>query len=660
VARFESSSNRDGISDARWIDNRHISFIGEGPGEAPQVYILDVQTRRQKKLTSDLQGVVAYDISRDQKKAVYYANWGGDEAETKYKEDHGFAVSDELLSDLVNGNWRHPTLVYQIYIRNLATGTVRAVHAIPFQFFPIRLHIWLSPDGRYAITEQAPFNVLSAWESYDDRYVKRLAGAAQAKTSNYRPLGLTELMLVNIETAEITPLVHAPSSVGSSVVNVIWSSDSNSAILSAIFLPLDGSDPGELARRRAHPVIAEVSVPPGSVRRIIDVPTDVWLTMKPGSSPDTFLINGFKMEGGDFTEALANRHFLRHGDGWIEDKSFVEDDPGSNIQVKQTLNHWPMLVVIDHVTNQEKVIFDPNPQLNSYRFAKEEVIHWKGKRGESQMGGLYYPADYTPGSRYPLVIQTHGFSPDFFFPDGPYTTAFAAQALANKGIAVLQLGGGPLYAASKQTIDLGPVRLSQLESAIDYLDEMGLIDRSRVGLVGFSVTGFQVIYALAHSKYHFAVATSAEGNDQGYWTYVLRGNSPVGHAQDEAPYGGPPWNGNWQIWMKDSISFNYDKVQTPLRLESESNDSGEVIWAWEPFVALRRLNKPVELLYVAHGEHPVVKPWDRIASQQGNVDWLSYWLKGEEDPDPAKADQYARWHELKKLQDAQDTKPSIR
>ncbi len=27
-----------------------------------------------------------------------------------------------------------------------------------------------------------------------------------------------------------------------------------------------------------------------------------------------------------------------------------------------------------------------------------------------------------------------------------------------------------------------------------------------------------------------------------------------------------------------------------------------------------------------------------------------FWLKDEEDPDRAKADQYARWHDLRKLQ----------
>jgi hypothetical protein len=32
------------------------------------------------------------------------------------------------------------------------------------------------------------------------------------------------------------------------------------------------------------------------------------------------------------------------------------------------------------------------------------------------------------------------------------------------------------------------------------------------------------------------------------------------------------------------------------------------------------------------------------------VDWYSFWLKGEEDPEPAKVEQYKRWRELRKLQ----------
>jgi hypothetical protein len=43
----------------------------------------------------------------------------------------------------------------------------------------------------------------------------------------------------------------------------------------------------------------------------------------------------------------------------------------------------------------------------------------------------------------------------------------------------------------------------------------------------------------------------------------------------------------------------------------------------------------------------------RQYAMQRNVDWYRFWLKGEEDPDPSKAEQYKRWRELRKLQDAQ-------
>jgi len=32
-----------------------------------------------------------------------------------------------------------------------------------------------------------------------------------------------------------------------------------------------------------------------------------------------------------------------------------------------------------------------------------------------------------------------------------------------------------------------------------------------------------------------------------------------------------------------------------------------------------------------------------VAAETTNVDWFRFWLKGEQDPDPGKVDQYVRW-----------------
>jgi hypothetical protein len=85
----------------------------------------------------------------------------------------------------------------------------------------------------------------------------------------------------------------------------------------------------------------------------------------------------------------------------------------------------------------------------------------------------------------------------------------------------------------------------------------------------------------------------------------------------------------------------------------EANDAMSLLFEWEWFAGLSYLKKPVDLIYLPDGDHVLQKPWDRIISQQGNVDWFRFWLQGYEDANPAKAAQYRRWEELRKLQEAE-------
>jgi dipeptidyl aminopeptidase/acylaminoacyl peptidase len=399
-------------------------------------------------------------------------------------------------------------------------------------------------------------------------------------------------------------------------------------------------------------------IPDLSFRRVSDRPEQAgWYNLRPGNSPGTFVVEGFQLQESGSSKTGPARQYRRVGQQWIEDEAYVERSSAAQIRISEATDRWPKLVNIDPATQKEAVILDPNPQFRNLRFGREEIIRWTGNLGEPQVGGLLYPPDYTAGKKYPLVIQTYVLVENAFLLDGPMTTAYAAQAIVNHDVFLLQLPHGSLYSKTVGTPNFGKAELSQIDSAVDYLDNLGLVDTQLVGLIGFSMKGYQVTYALAHSKHHFAAATSAEGNDWGYWSYVEGGNSARWATQSEAAYGGPPWSGNWSKWMEESITFNFDKIHTPLRLESDMNDYGAVIAEWEKFIALKRLRRPVELIYVSHGFHPVVRPWDRMTSQQGNVDWLMFWLKGEEDRDPAKAEQYTRWHELRKLQENDNANP---
>jgi len=90
-----------------------------------------------------------------------------------------------------------------------------------------------------------------------------------------------------------------------------------------------------------------------------------------------------------------------------------------------------------------------------------------------------------------------------------------------------------------------------------------------------------------------------------------------------------------------------DQVQAPVRIQAIGPISLLQEWNW--FSGLFGLGKPVEMVYLPDGTHLLEKPWEQMVSEQGDVDWFCFWLRGEEDADPAKAEQYKRWRELRGL-----------
>ena len=83
---------------------------------------------------------------------------------------------------------------------------------------------------------------------------------------------------------------------------------------------------------------------------------------------------------------------------------------------------------------------------------------------------------------------------------------------------------------------------------------------------------------------------------------------------------------------------------------------GSLLAMWEPYAGLRYLHKPTDLVLLNTDEHVLTNPAMRMVSQGGSVDWFRFWLQGYEDPDPAKAAQYKRWRELRKLQEKSEAK----
>jgi hypothetical protein len=164
-------------------------------------------------------------------------------------------------------------------------------------------------------------------------------------------------------------------------------------------------------------------------------------------------------------------------------------------------------------------------------------------------------------------------------------------------------------------------------------------------VVGFSWTCWYAVNALIQDPKLFAAATIADGLDNSYMQYLIFGVGSPLRRQMERIRGTSPFGDGLKKWVEEAPGFHLDQVQAPVRIEAIN--PGSVLQEWELYASLRIQNKPVDLIYFPHGTHIHQKPMERLESQQGNVDWLRFWLQGYVDPDPAKQAQYKRWQALR-------------
>jgi hypothetical protein len=315
--------------------------------------------------------------------------------------------------------------------------------------------------------------------------------------------------------------------------------------------------------------------------------------------------------------------------------------PPVRLELEQSLNEPPSLWAADPKNARRIQIWSPNPQIEKKLSGKASIYHWFDNDKREWTGGLLLPEKFDPSIRYPLVIQTHGFNPKEFLVDGAWATANAARPLVSAGFVVLQIEDkNERYEALGEA----KIHINGYNAAIDQLAESGIIDPKRVGIIGFSRTCWYIEESMIESPERFAAAVIADGYDSSYIQYMLyRPEDPA--LQAERDHGGPPIGKGLEGWIKSAPGFRLSELRTPLRLQAITPPV--LLYEWEIYASLRAQNKAVDMVYFPIGQHILQNPAERMASEQGDVDWFRFWLMGEEDGDPAKRSQYERWEKMR-------------
>ena len=267
--------------------------------------------------------------------------------------------------------------------------------------------------------------------------------------------------------------------------------------------------------------------------------------------------------------------------------------------------------------------------IELYNWRKQKVIHYKDKFGVDLTGVLWYPKDFNPSKKYPMVtfiydlLQGNDRSlfdiPIFYAQHG-----FSRALLSEQGYFVFQADTyvseeGPGVSAV-ECIKKGIESITTLEPTIE---------RQKIGLIGFSFGGYKTSFILGNSKL-FATGISGGGAHD-----LINFNYEYNYLRKM-----PNWLmlENEQYGMKESFGDNPEKYYKNSPIHFAQNYPAPILlWTgmqddnvhWENtrhmYIALQRYKKPVVALFYKNEGHGL---WENRKDLTLRVlDWFDYYLK---------------------------------
>ena len=240
---------------------------------------------------------------------------------------------------------------------------------------------------------------------------------------------------------------------------------------------------------------------------------------------------------------------------------------------------------------------------DTFQIAREESVSWKAADGQLVEGLLFYPVNYVPGRRYPLVVQTHGgpASSDKF---GWGSRMSYAQVLAGKGFAVLRpnyrgsTGYGNPFLRDMVGAYFRHAHLDVL-SGVDALVARGIADPDRLVKMGWSAGGHMTNKIITFTDRFKAASSGAGAAD---WVSMYAQSDIRSYRTPW--FGGTPWQADAPIdvyWENSPLKY-VSRVNTPtLFFVGEDDPRVPMPQSVEMYRALRSLHVPTHL-YVAPRE----------------------------------------------------------
>jgi dipeptidyl aminopeptidase/acylaminoacyl peptidase len=267
---------------------------------------------------------------------------------------------------------------------------------------------------------------------------------------------------------------------------------------------------------------------------------------------------------------------------------------------------------------------DPMPLV---RKVKKQLVTTKRSDGVTISFTLYLPPDYKEGTKlpafmwaYPREFNDAGTAGQVSGSPYRFTTIAGTSPLffALQGYAVLDEVGMPIVGPPETANDTFlPQLADNAKAAIDKADEMGVIDRNRVGVGGHSYGAFMTANLLAHTKlFKAGIARSGAYN---------RTLTPFGFQNERRTFWEAP-----QVYGTMSPFYHADKIKTPLLLihgEADNNPGTFPMQSERLYQAVRGNGGTVRLVLLPHESHGYAARESIEHTLAESLDWLDKHVK---------------------------------
>lgn len=680
------------VMDAQWETGTTIIFRGVDDASREAVvdlYRLSVPTGSLERLTRP--------TLRSQERVLGMSEWASQGNVTVFAHTLSAQplVPQPYPSVLMNADTelarlRRPALDLFFRLAVAWNGRTRAVADVA-----AISEIHISPDGRWAIANYVPID-----RSIPDEW-SRYAGA-ETPSMGDMPAGAHRIGAIDVRRARLADATHAPvcnaaydagdrtggfsprGSIGDEIdpdvidwaglllgSTVYWSSDSRHAVFcSTLPEELAGQDwrtsaylidylPESDEIRTIAPIVDRANG--RRISRIEWAERGTAIRLYYRTLPSVPIFAG-TLQGED----AGSRVLTLSGGTWragpvegtqaevAQSPTPAPPDPnvllsnGVTISAVEDTNDPPNLFA--SLEGRRIALLPPDPALQGVWLASGQVVEWQEASGNTVQGTLYLPRDFSLASPPPVVIElTQGRAGRSFGfrPGGNTSTGFAGQALVAEGFAVLVVQQDSRDPRDRE--QEAPIMVSRIDAAISSLAARGLVDRDRVGLVGFSRTGWYAHYVVSHpGATTIRAAVVADSITGSYLEYVSDGasrpDSPNGIMQGFADTNGGQFWDNREAWLRHAVGFNIQNVRSPVLLTQSHLEA-----PLEIIAAYRITRRPFYAIAFPAGQyHQLQTPRERLESATATVDWMNFWILNKENADPVRAERNSHWREIRR------------